>query len=230
MMTLRKNVKTKRSINLFQWIVNVSTVVALILQCLDIQEPWQRFIPYIAYLVIFLSIISIIINIVVKEKSVYPRPKLVQLTKNRMINSTGKIVLFGGDLSWADDYVDTITTITDNSQVVEIFFPLEVIANAKRSVISRFEKRVCALKKAGATVYSTVEDYHLRCTLIDVDSGPENENLCVISCKRVYKDPLNTASNKYQVDILENANEAERAMCNSFYRNYCLVKELCSKF
>jgi len=228
-MMLHKNLKTKRHINLFQWIVDISTVVALILQCLDFPDPWNKFIPYIALLVIFLFIISIIINIVSK-KSVYLRSELVQLTKDRMINSTGKIVLFGGDLSWTDDYVDTITAITDNNQVVEIFFPLETIANAKRSVISRFEKRVCKLKKAGATIFSTIEDYHLRCTLIDVDSGHENEDLCVISCKRVYKNPSNAAANKYQVDVLENANEAERAMCNSFYRNYCLIKALSSEY
>ena len=227
---MHKNDKNKKRIDLFQWIVNVSTVVALILQCLNISEPWKKYIPYIAYLVIFLSIVSIIIKMRTKEKTIYLRPELIQLTKDRMINSTGTIVMFGGDLSWTDDYIDTITAITDNSQAVEIFFPLEVIANAKRSVITRFEKRVYALKKAGAIIYSTVEDYHLRCTLIDVEPGHENEDLCVISSKRIYKDPSNAAANKYQANVLENANEAERALCNSFYRNYCLIKKLSSLY
>ena len=147
-----------------------------------------------------------------------------------MINATGKIVMFGGDLSWADDYIDTITRITDDNQIVEIFFPMDVLINAKRSVISRFEKRVVALKKAGAVVYSTAEDYHLRCTLVDIDPGHENEHLCIISSKRLRKHTSNPEENTYQVSILENANEEDHSICNSFYRNYCLIKKLSSEY
>lgn len=227
---MHKNDKNKKRMDFFHWVVDISTLSALILQCLDISDPWKKYIPFVAYFVIFLTIVSIIINIVTKEKTCFTRSELIKVTKNRMINSRGKIVLFGGDLSWTDDYIETITAITDNSQVVEIFFPLEVIANAKRSVITRFEKRVQALKKAGAIVYATVEDYNLRCTLIDVDPGHENEDLCVISSKRTYKNPSNANANQYNANILQNTNQAERALCNSFYRNYCLIKELSSEY
>lgn len=217
-------------IDCFRWVVDISTVVALILQCVNIPQPWKKYIPCVAYFVIFLSLISIIVNLFAKEKSVLYRPELIRTTKERMINSTGTIVMLGGDLSWADDYVDTIAKITDNSQIVEIFFPLEVITNSKGSVINRFEKRVQALKNAGATIYTIDEDYSLRCTLIDIDLGHENEDLCVISSKRIYKNAENPEANKYQTNILRNSNETERAMCNSFYRNYCLIKKLSSEY
>lgn len=222
--------RTSKGISLFQWIVNFSTIVALLLQCINIPMPLQKYIPYVAYVVIFLSILSIVFGIITRGKSVFTRAELIQVTKNRMVNSTGKIVMFGGDLSWADDYIDIITKLTNNSQVVEIIFPMEKIANAKRSVITRFEKRVATLQAAGATIYCSIEDYHLRCTLIDVEPGRENEDLCVISSKRIYTDTSDSNKNKYQTNILEYANNEERALCNSFYRNYCLIMKLCSKY
>ncbi len=219
--------KKIKGVDLFQWIVNISTIIALIIQCFSIPKCWQ---VCIAFVVILLCIMSIIISIVVKENMIYTRTQLIQATKNCMINSTGKIVMFGGDLSWSDDYIDVITNLTNNNQVVEIIFPIDKIVNSKGSVITNFEKRVCALKKAGAMIYSSENDYHLRCTLIDVEPGRENEDLCIISSKRIYRDALDHNQNKYQVNILKFDNEEERALCNSFYRNYCLIMNLCSKY
>ena len=219
--------KIKLRIDLFQWIVNLSTLIALILQCLDIQKP---LIKYIAYAVIFFSVLSILISIYTKKRNIYKRDALIKLTKQRMINSRGKVVMFGGDLSWAADYVDVIRTLTNNSQAVEIIFPFDKIVNAKDSVIKQFEKRIELLKSAGATIYSTLEDYHLRCTLIDVEPGKENEDLCVISSKRISTDASNPNKNKYQTNILYYTNNEDRSMCNSFYRNYCLVQQIWKKY
>ncbi len=216
--------------NLFQWIVNISTVIALILQCLNIPEPWKNYVPYIAYIVIVLLILSIILRVVTRKKSIFTRTELINATKERMINSTGKVVMFGGDLSWADDYLDVIATLTNNSQIVEIIFPLEKIINAKKSVITRFEKQVQKLKAAGATIYSSEEDFHLRCTLIDVGPGHENEDLCVISSKRIHTDKSDPDKNKYQANILHYKYYEERALCSSFYLNYDLIKRLCSLY
>ena len=147
-----------------------------------------------------------------------------------MINSTGKTVMFGGDLSWAADYLDVITKITNNSQTIEIIFPLVKITNSKSSVITKFEENVQALQKAGAVVYASTEDYHLRCTLIDVDPGRDNEDMCVISSKRIYTDAADSNNNKYRINMLEYANAEDRALCNSFYRNYYLIKQIYSKY
>lgn len=220
----------KKSVDLFQSIVNYSSIVALVLQCVKIPEPWNSYIPWVAYIVIGLSIASTIITIMNKKKSKLTRSKLIKKTKNRMINSTGKIVMFGGDLSWADDYIDTIEKITNNNQTIEIIFPLEKIANARSDVIKQFEKRVAKLKKAGANIYCVDNDYHLRCTLIDVEPGQENEDLCVISSKRVFTDDDNPQKNKYHTNIFKNSKAEDRALCNSFYRNYCLIMNNCSQY
>lgn len=81
----------RKGLDLFQWIVNVSTIVALILQCLKIPAPWEKYIPAVAYLVIFLSLLSIFINITTRKRNILKRSRLIALTKDRMINATGKL-------------------------------------------------------------------------------------------------------------------------------------------
>lgn len=224
---LKRVLKNQKRFGLFQWVVNISTIVALLLQCLGISGAWLR---YIAFAVIGLSVLCIIISIITRKRTVFKRNELIRLTKNRMINSTGKTVMFGGDLSWAADYLDVITKITNNSQTIEIIFPLDKITNSKSSVITKFEENVQALQKAGAVVYASTEDYHLRCTLIDVDPGRDNEDMCVISSKRIYTDAADSNNNKYRINMLEYANAEDRALCNSFYRNYYLIKQIYSKY
>lgn len=223
---MEEGLKKQKGLRLFHWTVDVATIIALLLQCFNITASWTR---YIAGVVILLFLLSIVISVVTK-KTTFKRTELIKLTKKRMINSTGKVVMFGGDLSWTDDYIDVITKLTNNSQVVEIIFPLEKIANSKGSVRDRFQKNVTALKKAGAVVYASKEDYHLRCTLIDIEPGRENEDLCVISSKRIYTDEKELNKNKYQTNVLEYKKADERALCNSFYRNYCLIKQICRKY
>ena len=229
MISLGKKFQKGTGRNLFQAIVNLCTIIALIIQCIDVPDSLSQFVPFIAYVVIALVIISIIVNIISKRKSVLTRDQLVEITKNRMINSTGRIVMFGGDLSWTDDYTDTITKLTSNSQIVEIIYPLEKINNAKQSVKTRFEKNVQSLKQAGANIYCTEKDYHLRCTLIDVEIEQENENLTIISSKRVYKNISKPNKNKYQTNILNYPNNDERSLCTSFYLNYRLIRDRCKE-
>ncbi len=215
--------KKKNCAGLFQFVVNISTILALLLQCFGITGIWLQ---AAAYTVIVLSILSIIITIVKRKKTLLKRNKLIKLTKERMINSTGKIVMFGGDLSWTYDYIDVITKITGDSQIVEIIFPMEKISHSKNSVKARFNKNVQMLRNAGADIFFTDKDYHLRCTLINVETGRGIEDFCVISNKRVHTDAANSNNTKYQTNVLEYANVEDRALCNSFYLNYCLIKEV----
>lgn len=220
----------KKKIDLFQIVVNISSIIALTLQCVSVPEPWNEFIPYIAYIVIMLSVLSAVVNFIVRRKSIYKRTRLIEMTKKRMINSTGKIVMLGGDLSWTEDYIDVIEHVTSNSQTVEIIFPLDKIANAKESVINKFEEDIDKLRKAGADIYCIDNEHHLRCTLIDVNPECENESLCIISSKRIYKDVCEPRKNKYQINVLENAQIDDHILCNSFYRNYCLIKLNSNKY
>ena len=121
--------------SLFQYIVDVSSIIALATQCIDFAPAYSKVIEYVAITVIGLSIISLVIDIVnQKKKNKFKRSAIVKETQRLMINSTGKIVMFGGDLSWAENYLATIAYLSNNNQIVEIIFPKEKLRGAKKSV------------------------------------------------------------------------------------------------
>ena len=210
----------------FQLIVNLSTIIALIITCLDIKEPYNQYVPYVAYFVIAATIVSIVYSLYTSAQHTYSRKRLIKKTIKRMINSTGKIVMFGGDLRWADDYIETISAITSHNQIVEIIFPAEKIHNADDAFYDRIKK----LEQAGASIYYTAEEHNMRCTLIDVDPGQENRDLCVISSKRKRRDIRHPKRNKYNTIELHYKNEKDRLLCDSFYRNYYLISKIYEKY
>ncbi len=214
-----------KNTNLFQEIVNISTIVALILQCVTVPDPWNKFIPWIAYIVIFLSFIGIFLNIKNKKSTKWSRNKLIKKTKKLMTNSTGTTVMFGGDLSWATDYIDVIKNLSINNQTVEIFFPLEKMENATKEAKDTFENRIKSLETAGAKVYALKKDYSLRCTFIGLHPEHENDDFIVISSKRISKDLNNPNRNKYKTILLESSNIEDKVASAAFYLNYLILKE-----
>lgn len=133
-------------------------------------------------------------------------------------------------MSWTNDYLKIIKELTNNSQIVEIIFPLSVLNNTKRSVRERFNKNVKLLKDAGACIYYTEEDYHLRCTLIGVNSIRDGKDLCVISSRRIHKDFENPWKTLYQTNILSYSIPSEQELCDSFLRNYNLIVRVRYKY
>ncbi len=221
---MKKIIRFTKKISLFQYVVSFATIIAFVLQCIDIPTPYKSI---IASIVIILTIVCIIIDVVnVKKKNVLNRKMLVTHTQNLMSNSTGKVVMFGGDLSWTEDYIETIKHLTNNNQIVEIIYPKDKIRNSKRSVCDRFEKNVKQLKVAGAKVYFTDKDYHLRCTLVDVGSTCDNGDLKIISSKRIHRNLKNADKNQYKTYLFENSNENDKILCESFYQNYELIRQI----
>lgn len=221
--------KSRLGVNLFQWIVNGCTIIAFVLQFIPLPHS-ECFMPIVAIGVIVLIIISIFISAFSYKNSRIKRKKLIKQTEEILRNSTDKIVLLGGDLSWTDDYLDEIRELTNNSQLVEIIFPNDKIKNSKSSVLDRFNKRVASLKQVGANVYCSDLNYEFRYTLIDVNCDRNNENLKVISSKRAYKHKEDINKNKYEALLLSHKNDNDKMLCDLYYQNYLLIKEHCSAY
>ena len=232
--TMKKFISFSKKTSWFQYFVNVSSVFALVMQCITTLKPNDfliKLMPFTAVVVIVLSVICIIIDIVnQKKKNVFTRKVLVSYTQELMYNSRGKVVMFGGDLSWTEMYIETITYLTNNNQDVEIIFPLSKIKNAKKSVIMRFEKNIKQLKNAGAKIYCTENDYHLRCTLVDIGAERDNSVLKIISSKRIFTDINNQNKNKYKTYLFENSNPNDKIICESFYQNYELICKIYKEY
>ena len=219
--------RNKTGLSLFEWVVDISTILALVLQCADrILPNWMtRFVPYIAILVLILFAISVVSTICNRRKAIVCRSKLMSKTKSYMSNSHNTIVLFGGDLSWADDYADTIKQVTGNAQIVEVIYPEEKFYSARADVLEQFNKRVEKLKWAGAKVYSTKHDYHFRGTLVNVGES----DMQIILSKRVYQNFSTPSKNKYHFCLLSSDIPEEHALCNAFLLSYRSIRSECNE-
>lgn len=219
---MKKFVK-KFSLEMFKWIVDISTIVALILQCLNINKDWVK---YVAYFIIILSVISLALMAFSKKGEEYKKKIVVKTTCDMLRDATGKIVMFGGDLSWTKDYLEAITNATNNNLQVDIVFPKEKICNAKQSVMCRFENNIKKLKNAGANIYCTEKDYKLRCTIINADE--KTDDIKIVSTKRVHRAKKNDENNIYKMDVLEY--RRNRSLCDVFYTCYQLISQVWEKY
>jgi len=205
----------------FQNIVNYSTIIGLIIQCISI--------PKILQIVIALIVVALLIANSIRLSTVSNK-KLVKKTTKLLMNSRGKVVFLGGDLSWTIEYKDIIRQITEGNQQVEIFFPREKITNAKKSVICRFNKNVEILKSVGATIYEVEKDIKIRCVLIDIDAAiTGQDDLKIISGNRTIRCENNNKT-RHRIIILDNKKKQDQPLCLSFYQNYLLLKTNCKPY
>lgn len=81
-------------------------------------------------------------------------------TGNRLIRGVKhELVMFGGDMSWAPDYRDSVLDITKNGKHVTIVFP--------KSDAEKVKLNATTLETAGARMWSLRTDLGLRAMLID---------------------------------------------------------------
>lgn len=224
-----KKLSFSKKTNKFQYAVNIITIIALAIQCFPIPDIFQYI---IAGVLIFIALLGLILDIIFDKKhNTLNRKNLVNVTVDLMRNSRGKVVMFGGDLSWSEDYLAAIKYLTDANQTVEVFFPYEKLhKNTKNSVKTRFEKNIKKLTDAGAIIRYTENDYHLRCTLIDIDASLDNDDFTVISSKRIKKDAKDENKNQYHVVVLKNSTPEDKMLCDAFYRNYLLIYEISKEY
>ena len=201
----------------FQYVVNISSLIALILQLIDTPDKGQSF---TAKIVIFLLIVNLIIFVIGGNK--YRKKRLIKKSKKLMKNATESVVMFGGDLSWTNDYKVTIQTLTNNGKIVEVMFPEPKIKDFNTSAKNRFNENIKTLMDIGVKVYYTEEDFKLRCTIIDRDSRYP-EDMKVISSKRISYHERD--KHKYRVHFYQNCKDSEKDFCNLYQDVYISMKK-----
>ena len=172
---------------------------------------------------LFASVISLVILVVVTlfNSDVVKRKKLI-IRGNKVILSTReRAVLFGGDLSWTDDYLESIRTICNENKEVEIWLPKSKYENSNNGEILN---RINRLKGAGAKVFSYGIDFGLRCILIDPNSYKTNDYMEIMITDRIYRHRVNSLKNKYSLKHLRYRNITQKNICRSYIANYYNVK------
>lgn len=184
---------------------------------------------YIKNVILLISIVSLIalVAITLYSNGMKKRKQLMEFGNKIILSAKEKVVLFGGDLSWTADYIDTIRTVCAENKKVEIIFPETKYENCDKDELLN---RIILLQKAGAMVYSYNNDFGLRCILLDPDSFNTNIHMEIMLTERMYRHRSNTLKNKYIMKHLKYSNASQRDICKSYIANYYYIKKVCKNF
>lgn len=160
----------------FGLLVNFASLVGLILQCFDL----KGIIPMVAGVFICGGIIFNIIVCILdykRSKVSYGKSQMTIRGKKLIEFTQNKVVLFGGDLSWTEKYLNSIKKVIKNGKEVIVFYPEEKKDSAS--------KNVTTLEQAGVKVVQTSYDIGLRAILIDPDNEDDKEGIIVFLTNKV---------------------------------------------
>lgn len=119
--------------------------------------PWYAWLCFGAFsIAVFLLLL-----LLTKRKNPVRVDRVTMIaTGNRLIRGVKhELVMFGGDMSWAPDYRDSVLEVTKNGKHVTIVFP--------KSEAEKVKLNATILESAGARMWSLRADLGLRAMLID---------------------------------------------------------------
>ena len=154
-------------------------------------------------------------------------------TTKKIMSNAESVVMFGGDLTWAGDYEQTIKELTNNNKNVNIVFPKPKVNSINEQAKYEFESNINILLKAGARVFYTNSDTGLRCTFInigafDINQVDDTDDLKIITSKRIKRSPKNGMRNKYRVNIYGTKRSYEKPLCLLNFKYYSEIRsDLC---
>ena len=199
------------------------SIIGFILQLTTVNDIIKNIILYIS---IFSLIVLILITLF--NNDTIKREKLMHYGNKLILSTREKVILFGGDLSWTDDYIDSIKTLCEEHKQVEIFFPKSKYDNFDNN--ESMINRIILLQEAGATIYSFEKDFGLRCILLDPDSFNTNDHMEIMITDRVYRHENNPMKNKYTLKHLKYINDKQKNICKSYIANYYYLKNDCGTY
>lgn len=154
-------------------IVDISGLLGIIFQFVYIPEFFK-----IIVTIIFVGATLYYSHIFINEIRTYNRAKRIKKVINFIMNSQNKIVFFGGNLSWAKDYVDCINTKIHEGCSVDVFYDnnINMLIEAKNEL----ENNIKLLEDSGCNVYKLDQRYSLRCVISDALNESNNANGIII--------------------------------------------------
>lgn len=157
------------------------------------------------------------------NRSVLKRKKMIKKGNEILKNTSSKAVLFGGDLSWAEDYLSTLTDLLNDNKIVEIYFPQQKFYKASNRVAEdTIISRIDTLTSIGAKLYMLNNDYHIRCIISDPDIVANHEKTKVLFAHRIKKKE-NKEKNTYKVEKIDY--EHNQQTCKMIITLYNVVKQ-----
>lgn len=169
--------------------VDISGLLGIIFQFVNIPE----FVKYIVT-IIFAGAILYYFYIFISENKTYNREKRIKKVISFIMNSKNKIVFFGGNLSWANDYVSCIREKIHEGCSIDIYYDnnTNMATDAKHNLTKNIE----SLENNGCKVYKLDQCYSLRCIISDALNEANSTN--GIAIEKIKHD-VNYTKNKYKI-------------------------------
>lgn len=169
--------------------VDISGLLGIIFQFVNIPE----FFKYIVT-IIFACAMLYYLYIFISENKTYNREKRIKKVISFIMNSKNKIVFFGGNLSWANDYVSCIREKIHEGCSVDIYYDNN--ANMSNDAKNKLENSIQLLENNGCNVYKLDQCYSLRCIISDALNESNNATGIVIEKT---KHNIDCTKNRYRI-------------------------------
>lgn len=179
-------------------IVSVSGLVGLIIQFIDQIDNWVKIVISALF---FIAFIITLFLFIFKNKSV-SKSKRISKSKHFIMNAKRELVLYGGNLSWVDDYKDCIT----QKMATSANFKVKVFYDKSAAASEQTQARISTLKNIGCTIYQLKEDFNMRCTISDPEDIADGYKVLMI---RKSKEDYNPDKNRYAITYADHNQNRE---------------------
>lgn len=203
------------------YVISAMSVIGFIMQALSEQN---RYVQYIGVAIVLGTLVAALVQ-GIRSRTVVRRKTVIRRGKQIIQSAHSKIVLFGGDLSWVDDFLVLLKQVSDNGTVIEVIYPLERYDSLSPEAKKSFALRLDRLREAGASIYCVQLDIGLRCILVDPDTGHLPEHMRLLITNRISKNLDNPKKNKYQALLLSYADIRQKHLCIAYLAHYGLMQQ-----
>ncbi|MCH5165889.1 MAG: hypothetical protein J1G01_05760 [Clostridiales bacterium] len=182
----------------------VFTVLGCFIPLLKIDDLYKILliaIPAIGWLII---VILDIIEFCEKNIGI-KRKKRIRTAQSFIMNATHKIILFGGNLSWAKDYSEALRKKIEDNCCAEVYYDKKEYGDLARQTL---ETNIQLLKRIGCKVYQLDKIYGLKCIFSDPLNDYSSFQVLTIEKLREYN---NSQKNRYKAETLDFNNNKDVA-------------------
>ena len=185
---------------LVAFMLNLIAVVGFGCQFLKNIPDWVR----VSLLFMASGCIILLLYTTWKTNSTVRRKQMIKKGKEILRNTNNKVILFGGDLSWVDDYYQEICILMEQGKHVAVYFPESKYEkatnpNAKQNIIDRTRK----LKGIGVGIYMLKNDYGMRCFISDPDETVNHDNTKILLANCIKRHEKGEEYNRYRVEVVD---------------------------
>jgi heme exporter protein D len=203
------------------YVISAMSVIGFIMQAL---AERNHYVQYVGIAIVLGTMAAALVQ-GVRSRTVVRRKTVIRRGKQIIQSAHSKIVLFGGDLSWTDDFLALLGRVSSEGIQIEVIYPLERYDNLTSEAKSHFAQRLDNLREAGASIYNIQLDIGLRCILVDPDTVHLPEHMRLLITNRISKNLDNPQNNKYQALLLAYSDIRQKHLCIAYLAHYRLMQQ-----